>query len=70
MAFVMCALNNTLALTEVVVCDGLKCPYPNGTQKSGPPFYSAAYVQLCSGDHFCIEQIICSALIIVSASML
>ena len=57
-------MNSTLALTEVVesVCDGLKCPYPNGTQKSGPPFYSAAYVQLCSWDHFCIEQIICSAL--------
>ena len=32
MAFVMRALNSTLALTEVVesVCDGLKCPYPNG----------------------------------------
>ena len=40
-----------------------------GTQKSGPSFYSAANIHLCSGDHFCIDKIICSAPINVSASM-
>ena len=44
--------------------------YRNGTQKIGPPLHSAAYVQLRSVDNFCIVQIICNALIIVSASML